>query len=268
MKQTEFPSNVRPAFFTMAFALMLSGNSLMAQVKIGANPAIITPNAVLDVEGISTQRTVILQNGNIGVNQVAPTNKLHVKDTANPLRLEGMQVSTQPRDKSVVVDANGVLKTTTAGAITVFALAGSAPFNTARKFIGETTEMQNEVIVGNTISGASYNQNTNMLTVPSGTYIMTFAMNASIVSSNVTSPLHSYFFDFPSAFSSAARIHSNQSSNAGGTGNHGINITSVVKIANPTSIYVALGWGQGGNMAAGDQISIDGWQFSIIRVAD
>ena len=34
-----------------------------------------------------------------------------MKDTANPLRLEGVQTSTSTSDKTLVIDTNGVLKT-------------------------------------------------------------------------------------------------------------------------------------------------------------
>ena len=92
-------------------AIVMAGSTAThAQVKVGANPAIITANSVLDVEGTSAQHTVILQNGNMGVNQAAPTNKLHIKDATDPVRVEGMSASTNSADKGVVVDASGVLK--------------------------------------------------------------------------------------------------------------------------------------------------------------
>ncbi len=52
-------------------------------------------------------------NDLIGIGTSAPTNTLHVKSPANPLRLEGLQpTTTSATDKMLVVDTNGVLKTT------------------------------------------------------------------------------------------------------------------------------------------------------------
>lgn len=249
--------------FLMSSILVAGSFAGYAQVKVGANPGNITPNAVLDVEGTSAQRTVILQNGNMGVNQAAPTNKLHVKDAADPVKIEGLQVSTSASDKSVVVDANGVLKTTTSGATTAFVVATTTLQEYTRGAIGTTTLMKNEAEVVNSIPGLSYDQATNKLTIPAGVYIMNFTMNGSIKTSGQTAPIHSYFFDFP-----GSRIHANQPSNVGSNSSHGVNINYVYKATASTTITVAIGWGDGGNMAAGDVIYVSGSQLSLTRIAD
>ncbi len=51
----------------------------------------------------------VLSTGNIGIGVKAPSNKLHVVATADPVRLEGLQVNTAG-NKSLTVDANGVVK--------------------------------------------------------------------------------------------------------------------------------------------------------------
>lgn len=58
----------------MSFACIVT--YAQAQVKVGANPGTITTNGVLDVEGTSGQHTVILQNGNMGVNTTEPGSTL------------------------------------------------------------------------------------------------------------------------------------------------------------------------------------------------
>jgi hypothetical protein len=55
----------------------------------------------------------------IGVNN--PTNTFHIRATANPIRLEGLQASAVATENIVVTDATGVLKT-----ITRASLAGSS----------------------------------------------------------------------------------------------------------------------------------------------
>ena len=54
---------------------------------------------------------VLTNTGNVGIGTSAPTNKLHVVATANPLRLEGVQASASSNDKALVIDATGVVKT-------------------------------------------------------------------------------------------------------------------------------------------------------------
>ena len=59
---------------------MLSGAiAASAQVKIGSNPTTITPNANLDVEGVSNRHTVVMQSGRVGVGTANPATTLHVQ---------------------------------------------------------------------------------------------------------------------------------------------------------------------------------------------
>lgn len=51
------------------------------------------------------------QSGNVGIGTNAPTNKLHVTAVADPLRLQGVKASSSNGDKTLVIDANGVVKT-------------------------------------------------------------------------------------------------------------------------------------------------------------
>lgn len=67
-------------------------------------------------------RMKITGEGNIGINASAPTNKLHVIATADPIRLEGLQAGSNT-DKLVVADGTGILKTIDASAL------ASSPIN-------------------------------------------------------------------------------------------------------------------------------------------
>lgn len=77
-----------------------------ANAKVGANNSIVLGRA---------ETTGTLDNVGIGVTK--PTNGLHVKATANPVRFEGLQLGAV-EDKVMVVDANGVLKQVEQTAIT------------------------------------------------------------------------------------------------------------------------------------------------------
>ncbi len=48
--------------------------------------------------------------GKVGIGETEPTNKLHVKDTADPLKLEGLQTSSDATDKVLFATTDGVVK--------------------------------------------------------------------------------------------------------------------------------------------------------------
>jgi hypothetical protein len=110
--------------FTAFIALSLSFGA-SAQVKIGSNPTTINTNTNLEVEATdATRLRVNKDNGNVGIGTTAaPTNKLQVTATADPLKLEGLQAGAVA-DNFLVVDANGVVKKT--GATSVVGLLTGA----------------------------------------------------------------------------------------------------------------------------------------------
>ena len=65
---------------TLTIGFMLGGAiAASAQVKIGSNPTTITPNANLDVEGVSNRHTVVMQSGRVGIGTANPATTLHVQ---------------------------------------------------------------------------------------------------------------------------------------------------------------------------------------------
>lgn len=58
----------------------------------------------------STEQMTILANGNVGVGVSDPTNKLHVKASTDPVRIEGLGESTSTGDRPIVVGDDGILK--------------------------------------------------------------------------------------------------------------------------------------------------------------
>ena len=112
--------------------------------------------------------------GSAGIGVTTPSNKLHVKNTTDPLRLEGVQTSTSTSDKTLVIDTNGVLKTAinsnsyVSGYLSTNLTANSVGIN---KII-----MQTELLD----FGNEYNTTTGLFTpTSSGTYIYEMLLTTS-----------------------------------------------------------------------------------------
>ena len=73
---------------------------------------------VTDIMTIQSSYNVGAENstGRVGIGTIAPTNKLHVYATADPVKLEGLQTGAST-DQIVTVDANGVLKKVTSSSL-------------------------------------------------------------------------------------------------------------------------------------------------------
>ena len=75
----------------LVLGVLLWAPSSFAQVKIGSNPATITPGANLDVEGTGSTHTVVMQSGSVGVNTMAPQAQLDVRGNIKSLPTAGTQ---------------------------------------------------------------------------------------------------------------------------------------------------------------------------------
>lgn len=77
IKQLRSTKMITSALFVAA--MLFSSASVFAQVKIGSNPTTITPNANLDVEGVSNRHTVVMKTGHVGIGTIAPFVTLQVQ---------------------------------------------------------------------------------------------------------------------------------------------------------------------------------------------
>ncbi|WP_282628877.1 beta strand repeat-containing protein [Empedobacter sedimenti] len=85
------------------------GTAIGAQATVGASNSIVLgrlPNSMIDNNGLPTTNP----QDNVGIGTIAPTNALHVKTSADPVKFEGL-VTDATAANVVVVDGNGVLKT-------------------------------------------------------------------------------------------------------------------------------------------------------------
>jgi hypothetical protein len=122
----------------------LTGNSITGTQFLGttnAQPLVIRTN--------NTERMRITATGNVGIGTATPTTALHVVAASNPLRLQGVQVSTQ--DTALVIDANGVITKRSLGDA-VKANAWSLTGNSGTSylnFLGTTDSARLEIRVRN-----------------------------------------------------------------------------------------------------------------------
>ena len=85
------------------------GTAIGAQAKVGASNSIVLgrlPNSMVDNNGIPSTNP----QDNVGIGTIAPTNALHVKTTADPVKFEGL-VADATAANVVVVGSDGILKT-------------------------------------------------------------------------------------------------------------------------------------------------------------
>ncbi|KAB7726498.1 hypothetical protein F5984_24595 [Rudanella paleaurantiibacter] len=98
------------AFFLVLTALLGLSDVTLAQVKIGNNHQTIGQNSNLEVEAANGNKTVVDKaTGSVGIGTATPSNKLHVTDSADPLKIEGLQTGVNG-DVGLVVTADGVVK--------------------------------------------------------------------------------------------------------------------------------------------------------------
>lgn len=65
-------------------ALLFGTVTVQAQVKIGSNPTVISPNANLEVEATNGDKTVIRKDiGDVGIGTISPAERMHVITTGN-----------------------------------------------------------------------------------------------------------------------------------------------------------------------------------------
>ena len=217
------------------------------------------------------------QAGSVAVGNTAPSHRLHVTATSgsDPVRLEGLRQSEDPSDKMVVTTGSGVLKYASVSAPATMVIGMSNGATVFRTASGGNTPVPNDYVISNGIISAAYNDVTNTVSLPAGTYLMTFSFNIGqfdVGASSIPNPVtHSYFFDFPNpAGGFSVRLHSNQATHTtGSSGSHGGSISYSGRYTNAVEMIFRLGWGQGGAMPVGSSINLtSGTQLVITRIGD
>lgn len=87
-----------------------SGNNNLSTTH-GANYLGTIGAVDLVVKTAGTERMTVSSAGNVGIGIPAPTNKLHIKATTDPLKLEGLTASGVTSDLPLVLSTDGTVKT-------------------------------------------------------------------------------------------------------------------------------------------------------------
>jgi hypothetical protein len=183
--------------------------------------------------------------------------------------VEGLQAGTSS-DNFVTLDATGVFHSVSATKPQVVAVKLNTADPTLRGAIGGSYHFSNSVVVVNTVIGATVAANGD-ITVPSGTYSVTFTMEAGVTSDGAPPAAgfyrHSYFYDFTTA-SGFSRIHQNTPGELAPFANHGICITFITVLTASGTFPFNIGWGQAGNTGttANINFSNQGTQLSITKL--
>lgn len=199
-------NNIQATGGSSNFLLYGGGNTLLSLQQFrGSNAQIyastgstgldIGTNAITNASGapikfftsagssaLGTEKARIQPDGKIGIGEITPTNTLHVKASADPVKFEGLQTSSNNSDKVLVADANGVLKTTSLF-IPFTSLIGTKVNQDSTSGTASTFKaiiMENNPV----IAGMSYNATTGVYTVTSPGYYQISAL----VSANVANP--------------------------------------------------------------------------------
>lgn len=243
-----------------------------AQVKIGSNPTTINATTNLEIEATDATRFRVNQaDGKTGIGTTAaPTNQLHVKAATDPLRVEGLQTGTSS-DSYVTTDATGVFHSVSATKPQVVAVQLATAILVTRGANGTSYHFTNSSTVVNTVIGATVAANGD-ITVPSGTYLVTFTMEGGINSD--TSPpgsglyVNSYFYDFTNTAVGFVRLHQNSTCVLIPLTNHGISIAYITVLTAAGTFPWQIGWGQAGN--AGTTAKVDfapyGTQLTLTKL--
>jgi hypothetical protein len=135
----------------------LTGNTATSP---GTNFLGTTDAQDLVLKTTGTERLRILAGGNIGINTLAPTNRLHVS-AANPVRFDGF-VSGAGTDSIVTVDVTGVLRQRSAANVllTGAATAGPVTFTNLTTFNAGLTSAGPNILNGTTTVTGTTNLNT------------------------------------------------------------------------------------------------------------
>lgn len=89
---------------------LITGNGNLSTTR-GTNYLGTTDDVDLVLKTNGAERMTVSSTGNVGVGASEPSNKLHLVDTSDPMKLEGLVVSSSSSDLPLVVGSDGMVKT-------------------------------------------------------------------------------------------------------------------------------------------------------------
>lgn len=266
-------------FYSLLTVLSVSA---IVNAQVGINTS--NPQTTFHVDGAKDNATtgtptpaqqandvVVTSQGRLGVGTVAPNNALHVKATADPVKLEGVGDGNTSTDRLMVLDPTGIVKSIkTLGGLSIPNPAVFRLETPQNNFLNGASVGEKQIVpmsvVKNTIPGLSYNASTSTITFPAGTYEIMFVYEGTHNAQDCT--LSSYFVDFP-LNNSNQRIHSTAAHIAGGSSNHGGSITYATSIPEGRTWQITLGRGASGNCTGnGMFLRNSSTQLLVFRVGD
>ncbi|MBL7973383.1 MAG: hypothetical protein JNJ85_00625, partial [Candidatus Kapabacteria bacterium] len=117
----------------------VAANRIYTIPEVGNNASFVMTEGAQTVNGVKTYGNNANFNANVGIGTTAGTNALTVSSASDPLKLVGLQLTSQ--DTLLVVDATGVVSRRAASSIaasTAWSLVGNGSTNPATNFLGTT----------------------------------------------------------------------------------------------------------------------------------
>ncbi|WP_426478177.1 hypothetical protein ACP3T3_01505 [Chryseobacterium sp. CBSDS_008] len=192
---------------------------------------------------------VAASSGFVGIGTTTPTNRLHVVGNGvdDPVSVSALNVGDTKQDYLLGITSTGVIKSLgTLDGLSIplpalFTLGADANNFLASQAAG-SSQVVNMSMIKNAIPGLTWNGTTKTITLPAGTYVISFTYEA--LHNSPGCDLSSYFFDFPNG----ARVHSNAPHIEGILALHGGTISYTTKLTNSSNSFtINLGRGQAGN---------------------
>ena len=159
----------------------LTGNRVVTQ---GANTLTLNTTAVngfaVSKPNVGYILSVDGNNSRVGIGTTAPSNKLHVIATADPIKLEGLQASNNTTLGALTTDANGVVKVRNSNTISAVKVTGSLTIatNNVNTFIDTSSTPTEQFDNLNEFSGNSFTA------IRSGLYNVSYTVNFNQTNSN------------------------------------------------------------------------------------